>query len=293
MGRYLWWGHLESFWPDNDGQYDFELPTYADMVMCKKMKAAGATHCWDAAMPSSLTGGQWSQPPTSVSTPDGAGRHIFTVNKTGERDSATGFLVKEWFDTTNTDFLPADLGLTGSSCSTSGSDCYKIMKWVLGTEQTALRSRVDHLNNHWVLGDLVYSTPVVVGPPSLGAVSAATKAIIGGVEVGVVVPPGSPPVTSKLYFLNWRQTDATGRSSTNQCVALADTKKSIKFRDKVVYVGGNDGMVHAFLLQVYDYKNKKWARHPGDYGTANTCADDSQRIQKIGKESGPTYPAIF
>ncbi len=70
VGKYLWFGHLESYWPTNDGYYDFELYT---QVLCKDIRTAhpGAFHCWDAAMPSAL-GGPWPAP---------SSRTVFTVQE--------------------------------------------------------------------------------------------------------------------------------------------------------------------------------------------------------------------
>ena len=208
-------------------------------------------------MPSTLSG-PWPLP---------ANRDVFTYKNAA----------KTAFNTT--DITASDLGVS----TTTERDT--IVNWVLGTDDSSKRARVDEDGNKWILGDLVYSTPVVVGPPSLGAVSDATKAVVNGTEVGIVKENTDATAQSfTRFFLNWRQTDATGRSSTNPCASsLTDTQKSIKYRDKFVYVGGNDGMLHAFLLQVYDYKNQKWAKYPTEYDS-NTCSVDIERIRKIGQE---------
>ena len=57
------------------------------------------------------------------------------------------------------------------------------------------------------------------------------------------------------FFLNWRQTVSYSRDSTCTAPSWAGAP-SIKHRDKFVFVGGNDGMVHAFLLSVYDTNNQ-------------------------------------
>ena len=41
---YLWWGHLESYWPDSDGYYEFELPGRGNWVMCKDIKCTIPRH---------------------------------------------------------------------------------------------------------------------------------------------------------------------------------------------------------------------------------------------------------
>ncbi len=224
------------------GSDDFELSAYTNLVMCKDMKAAGATNCWDAAMP-----GTWPVP---------GSRNIFTY-KNG---------AKTTFNTTN--MTTTDLGVS----TTTERD--EIVNWVLGTDGTK-RPRVDNNGAHWTLGDLVYSTPVVVGPPSMGAVSDETKAFVGGAEVKVAVDNADARTAGfTQFFLNWRQTP------------------SIKFRDKVVYVGGNDGMLHAFLLQVYDQNNNRWARFPSEWD-GTTSGTDKTRIQKIGQEIWAYMPSNF
>ncbi|MGO9264718.1 MAG: hypothetical protein ACLQBA_07510, partial [Candidatus Binataceae bacterium] len=50
--RCIWFGHLESFWPDASGNYDFAL--FPTDTLCKSVltdgAAAGEYNCWDAAM---------------------------------------------------------------------------------------------------------------------------------------------------------------------------------------------------------------------------------------------------
>ena len=57
--RYLWFGHLENFWPDKNGNYDFEL--FPTDTLCKSVladsNAAGEANCRDAAMSP-----QWPSP---------------------------------------------------------------------------------------------------------------------------------------------------------------------------------------------------------------------------------------
>jgi type IV pilus assembly protein PilY1 len=262
--RFYWFGHLESYWPNTDGYYDYEL--YSD-IMCKDVQAhhSSTYNCWDAAMPSTLSG-PWPLP---------ANRNVFTY-KNG---------AKTTFNTTN--ITASDLGVS----TTTERDT--IVNWALGTENSSYRARVDTDGNKWILGDVVYSTSVVVSPPSLGAVSDATKAVVNGTEVGIVKENTDATAQGfTQFFLNWRQTDATGRSSSNQCVSSTETQKSIKYRDKFVYVGGNDGMLHAFLLQVYDFKNQKWAKYPADHDS-NTCSGDVERIKKIGQEIWAYIPSNF
>ncbi len=96
-----------------------------------------------------------------------------------------------------------------------------LIDWIRGIDQTGLRRRaIDFYNTGtprtWRLGDIVYSTPTVVGPPA-----EALDLIYGD--------------TSYRSFYNvWRN------------------------RRQVVYVGGNDGMLHAFNAGFYDQTDQKY-----------------------------------
>jgi len=84
----------------------------------------------------------------------------------------------------------------------------------------------------WILGDIVFSTPFVVQSPSLAAVPSAA--------VG-----------------DCAQT--AGHSCSGGCDCSSDCVKSCyycfrecnKTRKKVVYVGGNDGMLHAVVAGIW------------------------------------------
>ena len=63
------------------------------------------------------------------------------------------------------------------------------MNWVLGQDKAGYRSRqFSGAGTYWILGDIVYSTPIVVGPPSLAATPSQTRAMINGVDVPVSIP---------------------------------------------------------------------------------------------------------
>ncbi len=217
QGRLLWYGHLEAYWPNSSGVYSFEI--YTSDIMCKTIKtdAGSDANCWDAA-----TSPPWPAATSlSTSTSPMSGRNIFTM--------VNG--VQTSFNVTNMTST-----LLGVSTST---DATNLVNWVLGVENTSLfRSRTDPSSLKWILGDIIYSTPVVVGPPTLGAVSQNLKAILNNKEIGVV-STNSDAKSAGFYrdYLTWRQVSATSHS-----------KPDIKYRDKFAFVGGNDGMLHAFLV---------------------------------------------
>ena len=266
-GRFLWFGHLESYWPDQDGNYDFQLFTSQADTLCKGLMgdalAANKINCWDAAMSTDPKTGPWPSP---------ASRAVYTSKK----DSSGVWHLIQLTDSnivsspSNTQLGPTDFGVADLATAKA------LVQWVLGTDQTVYKSRqYGGSGAYWILGDIVYSTPVVIGPPSLAATPSKTKAIISNTEVGVSIPndaASASPVSFNKFFLDWRNCDPY---NTGQTLASGATcpGKHIKYRDKVVYVGANDGMIHAFLLSVYDSANDNWAVAPNDYFIADsTCS---------------------
>jgi hypothetical protein len=89
----------------------------------------------------------------------------------------------------------------------------KLINYIRGTDQTGYRSRtidVDGTDRVWKLGDIIYSTPTVIGKPK------------------------------ENYDIIY--SDASYRTFKNQ----------YNNRRNVVYVGANDGMLHAFNGGFYD-----------------------------------------
>jgi type IV pilus assembly protein PilY1 len=145
---------------------------------------------------------------------------------------------QEDFDTSSTYLTEAVDGTTdgvnrlGYHKTSQATDTQNLINWVLGTEETGFRGRTGWKlgdtvqSTPWTLGDIVYSTPVVIGPPGLGEVSRR-----------------DPDVSS--YY--------THRNNNIH-------------RMKVVYVGANDGMLHAFVLGKYDSTNDRWVYDPNETG---------------------------
>jgi type IV pilus assembly protein PilY1 len=95
----------------------------------------------------------------------------------------------------------------------SDADAEELIEYILGEEKSGLRSRtidVDGTDRVWRLGDIVYSTPTVVGAPK---------------ERYDVIYGDTSYATFKYQYENRRQ---------------------------VVYVGANDGFLHAFNGGFYD-----------------------------------------
>ena len=205
-GRYLWRGHLEAYWPvlnETDGKFHYDFETNPP---CFEM--TGTRHCWDGA--EILRNG------TPVGTDD---RNIYYWDSTATPKTQPFPKHGDIDSTTDpTEIAKRNLWKTklGLAATPTADD---LVDWVRGTDVGTLRDR-----DRWGLGDIVYSTPVVVGTPSVGAVST------------------HDPDRQAFY----------------------DYRNNVFYRDQVAYVGANDGMVHAFLMARWDASKEIWLNKKGD-----------------------------
>lgn len=254
--KYLWYGHLESYWPftqsgsSSTSVYDFDL-SCNDGLRCEEMPnntcSYSQAHCWDGAL--ILKNRDLTQYP----------RTIFTASY----DSSTGKWSNLAFNATN--ITATMLGLTGTTADT---DKANLIKWTQGNAVSGLRLRGSSLTSAQSrLGDIVYSTPVVEGPPSPGAVSS------------------NDPNISEFYAYR-NQTWAETLGCAGDTCTKGNGTSEVLYRDKFVYVGGNDGMVHAFLMAKWDAVNKKWLDQPTKYAT-----DENRSYADIGKEMWAYIPS--
>jgi type IV pilus assembly protein PilY1 len=220
VGRYLWRGHLEAYWPAwNEStftwEYDFEK---ADSKPCFEM--TGDKHCWDAAeiLQSRSTNDR------TIYTWDPGTKTRLTIPTTPRDTSAPFNFNPPWDSTTNTTWQ-TKLGLSGTPTAEGLAD------WVRGNDAVTEAGFDFRDRETWMLGDMIYSTPVVVGTPTVGAVSTMD------------------PNRDEFYQYRNRD-DGVG----------ADT---VYYRDKVIYVGANDGMIHAFLMARWDRTKQIWLTKPG------------------------------
>lgn len=111
------------------------------------------------------------------------------------------------------------------------AEAVKLIRWVRGEAIPGYRSR-----ENWLLGDIVYSSPVAVGIPSIGSVS-----------------PRDPDVVAFYEYRNMiaGEFDSDGNRINDP-------------RTQMVYVGANDGMVHAFVLGVWDSTEGRYINNPDD-----------------------------
>ncbi|MCL4553302.1 MAG: PilC/PilY family type IV pilus protein, partial [Candidatus Marsarchaeota archaeon] len=208
VGRYLWFGHLEAYWPYLDEStmvyhYDFETNPCFQIT-------SGTKHCWDGAQ--------------ILQSRDTNDRTLYTWDTSTKTQvtvpivPTSGSIDPPWTSTA-TSTWQTKLGVTTSP---TPSD---LISWVRGIDVDGLRTRTDSDNLQWRLGDIVYSTPVVVGTPTVGGIST------------------HDPNRDEFYAYRNEQ----------------------YYRDKVIYVGANDGMIHAFLMAHWDSTSQTWFTQPSDY----------------------------
>ena len=241
----IWNGHLEVWWPDADsGLYDFEI--YGLSFCSDILFGSNTKNCWDA--------GEMMSPGISDN------RLILTLL---EREGTASGGIKPWyapemfeFNTDNVAELQPFLELTVDTTDKAEA----LIQWTRGkvntdgnpldSSGTRLDSTVQYRDRkkdldsgpQWLLGDIIFSTPVVVGAPTLSRLVAK-----------------SPHAAE---YLAYRQANF--------------------YRPKMIYVGGNDGMLHAFLLSRWDSTTQEWVQDPND----PRCTD-------CGKEVWAYIPSIM
>jgi len=270
IGGYRWYGHLETYLPFQSGgeyQYDFDMPCNTNKVFCKDMPGddPGTCHspasCWDA--------GEMLKTLYSSSTGDTT-RKILTLRydwNTGK----TALIPYKW----EFEDFPT---WTGISADTDGKNKWRqllnvttdtgaenLIYWIRGSGVTALRDRGGN-----ILGDVVYSTPVVVGSaPPMG-----------------IVAYKDPDYQE---FLTFRQSWIEAQKVANKPGGTPTITQKLK---KMVYVGANDGMLHAFVLGVWDWDNQVWIYTPGTGSqtrTSERTVPTSREIplQCMSREASP------
>lgn len=237
---YTWQGHLESYWPYRG------CPVFTTRRTCN----ATAGCSWNATANSgngNCTGTIYSfqlshnsnnslfcSDSSSVAANNFTGGHCLDggwqlKSRSYSDRTIFSFLNGAWttFDNSTSNFTKLkpflankfDFNGTGN-CSKpiTDGDTKALIKWVRGGNATNSRQRYG-----WKLGDIAYSTPVVVSSPSLASIP-RTLALAG--------------CTTEAC--------TTGTAEATQCFSCFN--QTYLHRDQVVYVGANDGMLHAFTL---------------------------------------------
>ncbi|MBP8646089.1 MAG: hypothetical protein KBH99_08220, partial [Syntrophobacteraceae bacterium] len=215
--RFVWKGHLESYWP-YPGCSDYLTQSRCEeLIGCKWMGAACTGNLYSFQREEHL--GQFCHEHHD---------HCWTAEDyMPAADSRTVYSMingsQVAFNSANVCTASDWLKLAGDSLFAT-EDCADLVGWIRGTDTwTKARSRDD-----WILGDIVFSTPVVVQAPSLSAVPSAA---VGDCSQDV----GHPC--------------AGGCNCDSDCAKTCFYcfRECNKTRKKVVYVGANDGMLHAMV----------------------------------------------
>ncbi|MFC1833149.1 pilus assembly protein [Thermodesulfobacteriota bacterium] len=227
--RFVWRGHLELFWPDGTGTYEFQYENNYEKF-CSTITdthcASGAC-CWDAGtiMKNTVAGTTYGNGLIFTFLPGAAGGDPTQVELLPTNAAQLKSYMRAYTPTN-----PA-AGVMSTDKATA------IIQWVRGkvnedgkpeTEGGADIAAGSEFRDRegFRMGDIVYSTPVIVGPPTLGAVSRL-----------------DPNVEEYWAFRNARL-----------------------HREKVIYVGANDGMIHAILMSKYDSVEEDYDHQCTDCG---------------------------
>ncbi|MCK8602482.1 pilus assembly protein [Desulfoferrobacter suflitae] len=251
-------------------------------------------YCWDAGDPAIM--------------PAAGDRNVFTYIRDADQSNN---LAKVNFEAANEaklrSHLANDIDFAGADCDSftsaetcSGSSCWwdsaaaqckptatDLINWVLGTttyDGTTARNR-----NEWILGDVVYSTPVVVGAPSLASVD---PTVIGsGCANFAACKNYTTAGDCPSPYCQWSSDECIPNlsdASAKQC--FYTYRENYLTRNKVIYVGANDGMIHAFLLG--KYVDGQWVYTPNDdpqIGKELWAYIPSSLLSELKALAGPSY----
>ncbi|NLI82195.1 MAG: hypothetical protein GX443_11015 [Deltaproteobacteria bacterium] len=240
---YTWQGHLETYRPYL-GCSDFN-----DETVCRSITGCS----WSGtACSGEMYGFQDPRYPSRFCNdlPDG---HCWDGGERLRSQTHLNRFLFTWLSNAKVAFNPLNLtslatpmsnriDFDGDGNATSEGDQEIALNWTRGEDITATATRD---RDGWILGDIVYSTPVVVGAPSRASVPRKAANLDCG-----------SGVTDDRCFYNY----------------LANHKH----RKQMVYVGSNDAMLHAFNLGIWDSPGNRWVFDPADNATeANTLGKEN------------------
>lgn len=175
------------------------------------------------------------------------GRHIFTWQ---DVDGDNVIDAGEVVDFTEGNFGSTKAGLLGVPAADASTEPAKIVNFIRGYEDpanTGYRSRtIDFLpasgDEVWRLGDIVHSSPIAVGAPD-----------------------GTDYSGEKILW------ETYGDSS------YSSYRIQYQNRRTVIYVGGNDGLIHAYNAGFYNSGTRQYCLDPA-------CANDASLSHTLGSE---------
>ena len=297
----IWEGHLESFWPipgcvnatnatkcaaagctwDNNASeckiYSFQNPQN-EGKFCSDPDYIGDEYCWDAhesLSDQAVTGN----------------RNIFTFlngNKVALIPSNANLLHS---------YINNDIDFNGDG-NIDVADTYEFLRWLNGEWDDLWSSQVR--NRSGLLGDIVYSSPVVIGEPSLSSVSTniamasctnfepcfdhgnatscnndSTNGCHWDWFKGVCkASPCSYWNTSSECtshtLCQWDSATETCKDKDTTVICSMTGADECFYtyrlcnahRKKIAVVGANDGMLHAFVVGTWDETSESWIYDP-------------------------------
>ncbi len=209
---YTWYGHLESFRPFAG------CSSFTSQASCNSTSGCN----WSGgACNGTLYGFQLNPGKFCVEMPSATancldGGVVLNSQIASDRKifTTTGTTTKTYISALDNSTLKVHTDLDGGGVG--ASDWAVLKNWIQGDNATYSNLR----NRHgWRLGDIVYSTPVALGPPSISA-----------------VPRPLADANFRTYLSNPLH----------------------QYRDQMAYVGANDGMLHAFYLGIWDNSTKEY-----------------------------------
>lgn len=269
--RYIWNGHLESYWPyegcaglaesvckNTSGcTYKASNSTCSGSLYSFQLSANSAANlfCSDAY----FTGGHCLDGGYGLAQYQAGSRHIFTwlssarvgVNATGTGNST---VINSALNTA----LNNKVDFTGDGVLNI-ADTGKLIEWLGGSEGShALGGAGNYTRDRdgWLLGDIVYSTPVVVGPPAVGSVPRTLRIL--GCESTCYLP--------------------------TSCLTCYNSQNATLHRDQMVYTGANDGMLHAYNLG-------KWNGTGHHYDFSDAAPNSAPTYTLLGRERWAYVPS--
>ncbi|MBD3398696.1 hypothetical protein GF413_06545, partial [Candidatus Micrarchaeota archaeon] len=264
--HYAWYGHLEGYWPYlKDGKWTTEYMQYPG-ELCHEIEphvigvADDGTdilgvHCWDSAevMRAYLDSNSIN------SRTIYARKHVLNASDEAEEEpdpDANGTLMQlPTYDQYKDGALDAEfnrkvwkslLGVDFVNESDPG-DLGGLTNWLRGAKDDNIDTTKWRKRSDWIYGDIVYSTPVVGGIPPVAAVSNKDED---------EYPDGASDTASdgRDGYQRYRNR-ILSTMAPSQKPATIDINNIIK---RVVFVGANDGMVHAVVAAVWNWDTQKW-----------------------------------
>ena len=297
----IWEGHFESYWPVSEcigAQSEDDCPApctwdantseckpytfqneqnIANHSFCSDIDFQGKEYCWDV----------------HEKLADQDDRNIFTyINgiKVGITEENANLLHS---------YLENELDFNGDG-AVDIEDTKQLIRWINGEWDDSWSNDIRYRSG--LLGDIVYSAPVVVGEPSLGSVPKNIAAeSCKSIEPCFAHTDADSCSEDTSNRCQWDWSDGLCKApycnefSDNQtsCIrqptctwnasggvdgnGICEEKSSDAIcqldgadacfytyrtcnahRKKIAYVGANDGMLHAFVVGVWDAQNEQW-----------------------------------